>query len=130
MALEDALDVDLVVLETADEVSVLLQLAARSTGVQAVTVVIRPADTVPGFTLWSDLPVRGLDDGVMAELGDFHPCERRQVLLGLQLPVLGPTTICELEVRCVDPASMTETVVTASVEIGVAREAMREDFAH
>jgi hypothetical protein len=130
MALEDALDVDLVVLETADEVSVLLQLAARSAGVQAVTVVIRPAETVPGLTLWNDLPVRGLDDGVMAELGDFHACERRQVLLGLLVPALGPTTICELEVRWVDPGSMTASVATARVKTGELRRAMREDLAH
>jgi hypothetical protein len=101
------LDVGLVAVETGDEVAVLLDVAAPP-GVpsrqvaRAVSLVIRPADAVPAFTLWNDLPVSGMDDAVIVELGDFHAGERLKILLGFQLPevcVAGAATVCELELR-------------------------------
>ena len=112
-----ALDGDTAGAALAEEADHLLAQVA-----QAVSLVIRPAQTVPGFTLWNDLPVSGLDDGVMVELGDFHSGEQRSVLLGFQvpgMPALGATTICELELRWVDLASMAEKVATVPVNVNV-----------
>ena len=83
---------------------------------------VRPADTVPAFTLWDDLPVRGVDDGVIVELGDLHAGERRQVLLGFEVPGLcglGVAGICELELRWVDIPSTIENVVMLAVDVNV-----------
>ena len=83
---------------------------------------VRPADAVPAFTLWNDLPVRGVDDGVIVELGDLHAGERRQVLLGFEVPGLcglGVTSICELELRWVDVPSTIENVVMLPVDVNV-----------
>ena len=116
MELETTLGIDLIAVEIADEVDVLIDLATAA-GANAVRLTIRPADAVPAFTLWNDLPVRGVDDGVMVELGDLHAGERRQVLLGFEVPgrpELGATSICELDLRWLDLASMTENVGTAN----------------
>ena len=121
MELETTLDVDLVAVETAEHVEVLIDLAT-ATGAHAVRLVVRPADTVPAFTLWNDLPVRGVDDGVMVELGDLHAGERRQVLLGFEVPGLcglGVASICELDLRWVDVPSTTENVVMLAVDVNV-----------
>jgi Ca-activated chloride channel family protein len=112
-----ALDGDAAGAAVAEEVGHLLGQAA-----QAVTVVVRPGDEVPGFALWNDLPACGVDGGVMVELGDFHAGEQRRILLSLQVPgmaTLGAATICELEVRWLDIASMTEKVATVPVNVNV-----------
>jgi Ca-activated chloride channel family protein len=112
-----ALDGDAAGAALAQEVDHLLARVA-----QAVSLVIRPASSVPGFTLWNDLPVAGLEDGVMVELGDFHSGEQRSILLGFDvpgMPALGAVSICELELRWVDIASMTEKVATLPVNVNV-----------
>jgi Ca-activated chloride channel family protein len=112
-----AVDGDAAGAAVAEEVGHLLEQVA-----QAVSLVIRPADGVPAFTLWNDLPVAGIDDGVMVELGDFYAGEQRRILLGFQvpgMPGLGATSICELELRWVDLASMTEKVATVPVNVNV-----------
>ena len=122
------LDIDLVAVDTVDEVAVLLELAARGRVAEAVCIVIRPADSVPAFTLWNDLPVSGSGDGVVAELGDLHAGERRRILLGFQVPTaaaLGVAAICELELRWTDPASTTEKIATMPVSVNL--EAARRD---
>jgi Ca-activated chloride channel family protein len=135
------LNVDLVAVQTADEVAVLLDLVTPATAAamephtlqvaQAVSLVIRPADSVPAFTVWNDLPVSGIDDGVIVELGDFHAGEQRRILLGFQvpaMPALGAATICELELRWVDLASMTEKVATVPVNVnGPLRRLVRRE---
>jgi hypothetical protein len=135
MALKTSIEVDLVAVETADEVAVLLDIAAPQVTAPArpgghrldqvaetVSLVIRPADVVPAFTLWNELPVTGVDDGVMVDLGDVHAGAKRRILLSFHVhgvPELGATTICELEVRWVDLASMTERVATVPVNVNV-----------
>ena len=112
-----ALDGDAAGAAVAEEVGHLLEQVA-----QAVTLVIRPADDVPGFQLWNELPVCGVDAGVMVELGDFYAGEQRRILLSLEVPGMpapGAATICELEVRWVDLASMTEKVATVPVNVNV-----------
>ena len=121
MELETTLDVDLVAVETAEHVEVLIDLATAA-GAHAVRLVVRPAETVPAFMLWNDLPVRGVDDGVIVELGDLHAGERRQVLLGFEVPGLcglGVASICELELRWVDVPSTIENVVMLAVDVNV-----------
>jgi Ca-activated chloride channel family protein len=126
------LDVGLVAVETADEIDVLLDVAApagaevgclRDQVAQAVSLVVRPADSVPAFTLWEDLPVCGVDDGVMIELGDFYAGERRRIALGFQVPgmaELGAAGICELELRWSELPSMMGKVATLAVNANVA----------
>jgi hypothetical protein len=127
-----SLDLELVAVETADEVAVLLELTAPAAprqvavevghrlehSAQAVSLVIRPADAVAGFTLWNDLPVSGLPEGVMVELGDFFSGEQRRILLGFDVPAmpgLGAASICELELCWVEPSTMTERVARLPV---------------
>jgi Ca-activated chloride channel homolog len=89
---------------------------------QAVSLVIKPAETVPGFTIWNDLPVSGVDGGLMVELGDFYAGETRRILLAFEVPgyaALGAATICELELRWVDLATLTEKVATVPVNVYV-----------
>ena len=124
MECESTLVVDLVAVETADDVAVLLALAARLPGevVDAVSLVIRPADLVPVFSLWNDLPVRGVDDGVMVEVGRIHGGEHREILLGFEVPGLcglGVASICELELRWADVPSTIENVVMLPVNVNV-----------
>jgi hypothetical protein len=134
MPLGSTLDVDLVALATAGEVAVLLDLAAPPSArplrgpqvgshvleqvAQAVSLVIRPALGVPAFTIWNDLPVSGVGNDILVELGDFHAGEQRRILLSFEVPgvpELDSTTICELEVRWVDAVSRTENVATLPV---------------
>jgi hypothetical protein len=115
MELETTLDVDPVAMESVGEVDVLLDVAAPG-GTDAVSLMIRPADSVPAFTVWNDLPVRGVDDGVMVHLGDLRAGEQRRILLGFEVPdTVDATSICELELRWVDRSSMTDKVVTVPV---------------
>jgi Ca-activated chloride channel homolog len=89
---------------------------------QAVSLAIRPADSVPGFTLWNDLPVSGRGHDVVVELGDFYAGEQRRIRLDFEVPGrpgLGAASICELELRWVDLASMTEKVATVPVNVNV-----------
>lgn len=112
-----ALDGDAAGAALAEEVGHLLEQTA-----QAVSLVIRTTDAVSGFTLWNQLPVNGLADGVMVELGDFHAGEQRRILLGFEVPAMaavGPAAICELELRWVELATMTERVATVPVNVNV-----------
>ena len=96
------LAIELVALDTAGEVAVLLDLAVPESlpAAHAVSLVIRPADGVPGFAVWNELPTTGVEDGVMIELGDVGAGERRRLLLSLEVPAeLGLGTVCELELR-------------------------------
>ena len=124
MELEPTLVVDLVAMETADDVAVLLTLGPRLPGevVDAVSLVIRPADLVPVFSLWNDLPVRGVDDGVIVEVGKIDAGDHREILLGFEVPGLcglGVASICELELRWVDVPSRIENVVMLPVDVNV-----------
>jgi Ca-activated chloride channel family protein len=112
-----AIDGDAAGAAVAEEVAHLLDQVAH-----AVSLVIRPADGVPAFALWNDLHVMGLEDGLMAELGDFYAGEQRRVLLEFEVPGmagLGAATIAELEVRWVELATMTEKVATVPVNVNV-----------
>ena len=112
-----ALDGDAAGAAVAEEVGHLLEHVA-----QAVSLVIKPAETVPGFTIWNDLPVSGIDGGLMVELGDFYAGETRRILLAFEVPgyaALGAATICELELRWVDLATLTEKVATVPVNVNV-----------
>jgi hypothetical protein len=106
--METKLNVDLVPLETADQVDVLVAITARRGGLgdvvpdaRAVSLVIRPAACVPGFTLWNDLPVTGRKNGVVVGLGDLRAGERRHLALAFEVPARA-ATIAEFELRWVD----------------------------
>jgi len=97
----------LVALETAGEVAVLLDLAGIA---EAVSLVVRPAEALPAFTLWNDLPVTGIADGVIVEVGAV--AGRRQIMLAFELPRnLDADRICDLELR-----AMTEKLATLRVQ--------------
>jgi hypothetical protein len=108
--METKLEVDLVALETAGAVDVIVAITARQ-GVRdevvpvarAVSLVIRPAESVPWFTLWNDLPVSGRKNGVVVGLGDFRSGERRHLALAFEVPARA-AAIAELELRWVDLA--------------------------
>jgi hypothetical protein len=117
MQLETTLAVELVALEIADGVDVLIDVAAPA-GAHAARLVIRPSDSVPAFTIWDDLPVRGAGDGIVVELGDLHAAERRRIVLGFQEAGSDAATICKLELRWLDRGSMTENAATVQVRVG------------
>jgi hypothetical protein len=91
------MEVETVVVASADEIAVLVDLAAPEPA-RAVRLVIRPADSVPAFTVCNDLPVRGVPDGVVISLGDFEAAERRRVMLVLEVPEPVEATVCEIDV--------------------------------
>jgi Ca-activated chloride channel family protein len=112
-----AIDADAAGAAVAEEVGHLLDQVAH-----AVSLVIRPADGVPAFTIWNDLAVTGVEDGLMAELGDFYAGEQRRILLEFEVPGmagLGAATIAELELRWVDLATTTEKVASVPVNVNV-----------
>jgi hypothetical protein len=90
-------NVETVVVETADEIAVLVDIAATAPS-RAVRLVVRPADTVPAFTVCNDVPVHGVPDGVVVSLGDLGADEHRRVMLVLEAPEAGEATVCEIEV--------------------------------
>ena len=112
------LDIDLIAVETAATVAVLLQVTAPAVD----AIVIRPADCVPAFTLWNDVQVMGLEDGLMAALDG----PSADVLLEFEVPGLadlGAVTIAQLELRWVDPATQTARAATVPVNVNAHRSA-------
>jgi hypothetical protein len=91
------MNVETVVVASADEVAVLVDIAAPEPA-RAVRLVIRPADSVPAFTICNDLPVSGVPDGLVVSLGDLGAAERRRVMVVLEVPDPGGATVCEIDV--------------------------------
>ena len=85
--MEITLNIDLVAVGAAGEVAVLLDLAATH-AVNGARLVIRAPDDESAFTVSDDLPVCGVDDGVMVELGDLSAGEQRRIALGFEVPGL------------------------------------------
>ena len=84
----------------ASEVEGLLEQVA-----QAVSLTVRPADSVSQVRLFNDLSVSQIDGGFMVELGELIADENRKLLFEIDVPdiaTLGPAQVCEIELRWVD----------------------------
>jgi len=77
--------------------------------VQAASLTVRPGPKVPAVRLYNDLPTAAIDGGFMVELGSLGSAQQRRLVLEIDVPAmaaLGLATVCELELRWVDVASM------------------------
>ena len=101
----------------AGEVSGLL-----SKTVQAASLLVRPAGTVAGVTVWNDLPSTLSGDGVMIELGDLWAGEARRLVLSFKVPAmagLGLAEVAALELRYVTLPGFVEETVTLPLHVNV-----------
>ncbi|MDP3714567.1 MAG: VWA domain-containing protein [Mycobacteriales bacterium] len=77
---------------------------------------------VAGIQVLNDLPVVGLDDGAMLELGSFYSGETRKLLVKLQIPAiaaLGLTQVATLEFTHVSLPDLVQHVTTVPVHVNV-----------
>lgn len=101
----------------AGEVDGLLEQVA-----QAASLTVRPGDAVSQVRLFNDLPVSGIGDGFMVELGELVADENRKLLFEIDVPdiaTLGPARVCEIELRWVDTESMESKLAKIPVNVNV-----------
>jgi Ca-activated chloride channel family protein len=112
-----ALDGDAAAGAVAGEVDGLL-----SKTVQAASLAIRPTGDVDAITVWNDLPSHGIEDGVVAELGDLWAGEERKVLISLAVPAmagLGLAQVATLELTYVALPDLVEQTVSIPIHVNV-----------
>ncbi len=101
----------------AGEVDGLLEQVA-----QAVSLTVKPADTVSEVRLINDLSVAQIKGGFMIELGELVADENRKLLFEIDVPditVLGPAQVCEIELRWVDTETMESKLAKIPVNVNV-----------
>jgi Ca-activated chloride channel family protein len=101
----------------AGEIDGLLSQAA-----QAANLVIRPTGDVASVTLHNDLPVTGIEDGVMVELGDLLYDETRRLVLTLAvpaMPALGLAKVADLTLSYVELPALTTHTIEIPVHVNV-----------
>ncbi len=101
----------------AGEVDGLLEQVA-----QAVSLTVKPADTVSEVRLINDLSVAQIKGGFMIELGELIADENRKLLFEIDVPditVLGPAQVCEIELRWVDTETMESKLAKIPVNVNV-----------
>jgi Ca-activated chloride channel homolog len=101
----------------AGEVDGLLSQAA-----QAASLIVHPAGSVAGITVWHDLPATAIDGGVMIELGDLHHGETRRLVLTLAvpaMPALGLAKVADLQLRYVELPTLTTHTIDVPVHVNV-----------
>lgn len=90
--------------------------------VSAASLLVRMAPDVAAVKVVNDLPVNGVDGGILVELGGFLAGETRRVLLTFAvpgMPALGLAQIASLEVRYVRLPELVEETVTVPVSVNV-----------
>lgn len=111
--------------QTADEA---VQLIARevdgllSMAVQAGSLLVRMSPHVRGLAVVNELPVAGLAEGVLIELGSFYSGETRKLILTFDvpgIPALGLAEIATLEFSYLALPSVEEHTVTVPLLVNV-----------
>ncbi len=90
--------------------------------VQAASLTVRPGAAVSSVRLFNDLPASQIEGGFMVELGDLNGAETRRLLLEVDVPAiaeLGPSSVCELELRWVEVETMEQKLATIPVNVNV-----------
>lgn len=101
----------------AQEVGDLLDQVAQAAGLT-----VRASEEVAAISLVNDLAIAPLDDGFVAELGDFYAGEERRVLMAVDVPAksgLGLVQVCEIELRWTDADTLESHTVTVPVHVNV-----------
>jgi Ca-activated chloride channel family protein len=89
---------------------------------QAASLRLTWTDHVAGISVLNDLPVVGLPDGAMLELGTFYACETRRLLIKLSvpgIPALGLTQVATLEFTHVSLPDLVQHTTTLPVVVNV-----------
>ena len=89
---------------------------------QAASLRITWTPHVAGVQVLNDLPVVGLPDGVMVELGSFYAGETRRVLVKLDVPgiaALGLAQVATLEFTHVSQPDLVQHTTTVPVHVNV-----------
>lgn len=90
--------------------------------VQALSLAVRPTESVSEVRIFNDLPTSAIEGGFMVELGDLNAGETRRVLLEVDVPAiatLGAVSACELELRWVEIEAMESKVAKLPVNVNV-----------
>ncbi len=93
-----------------------------SRAIQAASLIVRPDDAVDGITVWHDIPVHRIADGLMVELGDLWAGEERKLTMTLDVPAkaaLGLARVARLELRYVSLPDLVEHTVTTELHVNV-----------
>jgi Ca-activated chloride channel family protein len=101
----------------ASEVDGLLEQVA-----QAVSLTVKPTESVSQVRLFNDLPVSSIEGGFMVELGELVAEENRKLLFEIDVPditTLGPAQVCEIALRWVDTETMESKLATIPVNVNV-----------
>ena len=89
---------------------------------QAASLRLTWTDHVAGISVLNDLPVVGLPDGAMLELGSFYAGETRRLLVKLDvpgIPALGLTQVATLEFTHVSLPDLVQHTTTVPVMVNV-----------
>jgi Ca-activated chloride channel family protein len=89
---------------------------------QAASLRVMWTPHVAGIQVLNDLPVVGLDDGAMLELGSFYAGETRKLLVKLQIPgiaALGLAQVATLEFTHVSLPDLVQHVTTVPIHVNV-----------
>lgn len=89
---------------------------------QAASLRLTWTDHVAGISVLNDLPVVGLPDGAMLELGTFYAGETRRLLVKLNvpgIPALGLTQVATLEFTHVSLPDLVQHTTTVPVLVNV-----------
>jgi Ca-activated chloride channel homolog len=90
--------------------------------VQAANLIIRPTGDVASVTFHNDLPVTGIEDGVMVELGELQHEETRRLVLTLAvpaMPALGLAKVADLKLTYVELPALTTHMIEIPVHVNV-----------
>ena len=89
---------------------------------QAASLRLTWTDHVAGISVLNDLPVVGLPDGAMLELGSFYAGETRRLLITLKvpgIPALGLTQVATLELTHVALPELVQHTTVLPVQVNV-----------
>lgn len=90
--------------------------------VQAASLTVTASEDVRSIRLYNDLSISPIENGFMAELGDFYAGEQRRVVMAVDVPAkseLGLAQACELELRWTDAETLESHTVNLPVHVNV-----------
>ncbi|MFA7267135.1 MAG: VWA domain-containing protein [Candidatus Nanopelagicales bacterium] len=90
--------------------------------VQAASLLIEPTGDVSGITVLNDLSTVAVENGVLAELGDFYSGESRRLVITMDVPAmaaLGLAQVANLTLTYVELATLEQHTVALPVSVNV-----------